>query len=309
VSGPRGMIFDIKRFAIHDGPGIRTTVFLKGCPLRCASCHNPEGRASGPEIILRGALCIRCGACTRACPRGALSAGVGPPRLDRSRCDACGACAEVCVADGIERVGREATVAEVLAEVERDIVVYDESGGGVTFSGGEPLAQPAFLEALLLACRARGIRTAVDTCGYAPRETIARACDLADLILYDIKMMDGEGHRALTGVPNREILENLRWLAARGRPVVVRVPLVPGVNDGDGEVRLLGEFVASLPGRPPIDILPYHRSGAAKYERLGRVYALPDASPPAAARVSEMARLLADFGLDVTIRGNPHGRQ
>lgn len=266
----KGIIFDVKKFAVHDGPGIRTTVFLKGCPLRCAWCHNPEGVASGPEIMVFAGRCIRgCRDCLAFCSRGALKKVRGVIRLDRGLCDGCGACAEACPAEALQTVGRTASVAEVMDEVARDIPFYESSGGGATFSGGEPLTQPAFLRELLLACRAQGIRTAVDTSGYAPFSVFEKLLPLTDLFLYDLKIIDDKRHRRFTGVSNRLILENLEKLSRAGAPLALRVPLLPGVNDAEGDLRALAGFCAALPNRHPLHILPYHRSYAAKRRRLG----------------------------------------
>ncbi len=297
-----GVIFDIKKFALHDGPGIRTTVFLKGCPLACAWCHNPEGIALAREMMVWEARCIRCGRCVEACPEGAIPAE-GVPMPDAARCRLCGACAEVCPAGARELVGREMTVSEVMAAIEKDVIFYDESGGGVTFSGGEPLMQPDFLSAALGECQAREIHTAVDTTGFAAPEILDRIAPDVDLFLYDLKIMDAEKHRVYTGVSNERILSNLERLAGQGRAIIVRVPLIPGVNDDEDNARALADFIASLPHPPQIDILPYHRAGSEKYARLGRVYELPDTSPPANSRLTAIEAILRDRELHVTIGG------
>ncbi|NOZ29769.1 MAG: glycyl-radical enzyme activating protein [Chloroflexi bacterium] len=299
----KGIIFDFKRFSVHDGPGIRTTVFLKGCPLSCWWCHNPESQAPGPELIVRESRCIRCYACVAACEQGAISQNGGIPITDREKCVLCGACAEVCYAEAREIAGREMTVAEVMAEIERDAAFYEESGGGVTFSGGEPLLQGEFLIALLEACRERGIHTAVDTSGFAPWETMERVGQLADLFLYDLKLMDDAQHRKYAGATNRPILENLQALSKQGREIVLRIPLIPGINDDEENIRQLGRFAAALPHLNHVDLLPYHRMGAEKYERLDKAYTLPDTHPPSKERVSEIAQILRGFGLRVEVGG------
>jgi pyruvate formate lyase activating enzyme len=298
-----GTIFDIKRFAIHDGPGVRTTVFFKGCPLGCWLCHNPESQAFEPELMVRPGRCNRCGDCIEACDPGAISLNETSVYIDRYRCDMCGACVDVCLAGAIELAGREVTVEEVMAEIERDRVFYDESGGGVTFSGGEPLSQAEFLLELLQACKRRGIRTALDTCGHVAPEVFRQVAEHVDVFLYDLKIVSDERHLEFTGVGNESIHENLSWLSEQGAKVIVRFPLLPGINDDEENVRALAAFLSSLAGHPSVDILPYHRAGLDKYERLGRDPRLPDTRPPSQQSVAGIARQLQEHGLHVTVRG------
>ncbi len=298
-----GTIFDIKKFAIHDGPGVRTTVFFKGCPLGCWLCHNPESQSFEPELMIRDGRCTQCGDCVEVCAQNAVSLNGDSINIDRYRCDLCGACADVCLVEAIEVAGREVTVAEVMCELEKDVVYYDESAGGVTVSGGEPFAQPEFLLALLQACKMRGIRTAVDTCGHVAPDVLRSVADHVDLFLYDLKVIDDERHREFTGVGVELIHENLRWLVAQNRAVVVRFPLLPGINDDDENVRAMCRFLTSLGRQPRVDILPYHRAGQDKYSRLGREPRLPDTGPPSEEMVAAVARRLGDCGLHVTVRG------
>jgi pyruvate formate lyase activating enzyme len=290
------VVFDIRRFSVHDGPGIRTTVFLKGCPLRCSWCHNPEGLSAAPEVVWRAQRCTRCGSCIAACPEDALRWAGDTPELDRSRCTLCDACSDACYADARELLGRTMDAAAVVAAVERDRPFYDESGGGVTFSGGEPLAQPAFLAALLRESSAREIHTALDTSGYAPWSVLDAVRDDVDLFLYDVKTMDDARHRQATGVSNVPILDNLERLAGLGHRVVMRLPLVPGVNDDDANVRATGAFAAWL-GVERVVVLPYHRFGGDKYGRLGRDYLLPETAPPPDDRVAAVVEMLRSFGV------------
>lgn len=298
-----GIVFDIKKFSIHDGPGIRTTVFLKGCPLHCAWCHNPESQDPRPEMMLREQRCIGCGACLAECPQEAITWNGRGVITDRARCVRCGVCAEHCMAEAREAIGREMSVAQVMAEIERDLSFYDQSGGGVTFSGGEPLLQRDFLLALLQGCRAREIHTAVDTSGFAAWETLDRVREYVDLFLYDLKLLDDLQHRQLTGVSNRLILDNLQALAEREHPIFLRVAIIPGLNDGETHLRRLGELAASLSAVREIALLPYHQTAVNKYNRLHKAYNIPDIRPPSEARMVQLADMLAGFGLPVKVGG------
>jgi len=298
-----GIVFDIKKFSIHDGPGIRTTVFFKGCPLSCWWCHNPESQASEPELVFWESRCIRCGTCQAVCVQGAISWDGDVISTDGENCTLCGDCVAVCYAEAREIAGREMTVAQVMTEIERDIPFYDESGGGVTFSGGEPLLQRDFLFALLRACVEKEIHTAVDTCGFAPWETLDDIREHVDLFLYDLKLMDDAKHRKLTGVSNELILDNLQMLATRGHNIALRVPIIPGINDDDENIRQTGTFAAALPHLNGVHILPYHYAAAEKHKRLNKVYGLPETRPPSDERMAETAQLLRGFGLHVKIGG------
>jgi len=301
------MIFDIKRFAVHDGPGIRTTVFFKGCPLACPWCHNPEGKKFTPEMFVRPARCIGCGSCLPACPHGALSLPTGVIALDRERCDSCGRCVDACPSDALETVGRKVTVEWLVAEIERDRTFFDGSGGGVTFSGGEPLAQPEFLIELLRACRVNGLATVIDTSGYAPADVVEAVAGYAGLFLYDLKLIDDDLHRRYTGVPNGPILENLRLLASRGARVIVRVPVIPGITDSEENMDGIARFVAALPTPYPVDLLPYHRAGSDKYARLGLKYQLVNTPIPPQARMEGLAEIFLRYKLQVMIGGERYG--
>ncbi len=298
----RGTIFNLQRFAVHDGPGIRTTVFLKGCPLSCAWCHNPESQNPKPELVLRENRCIRCGACIEVCEPHAIAWQADQIVTDRAKCDDCGACVTRCVAEARELAGQEMTVARVLAEVERDLAFYDESGGGVTFSGGEPLLQRGFLLELLCACKEKEIHTAVDTCGYATWHAFDSIRPYVDLFLYDLKLMDKARHEKYTGVSNRLILENLRALTGRGHQVIIRVPVIPGLTDDDENIRQIGAFVSTLQVQR-LDLLPYHNIATGKYNRLDRDYALTKVQPPPAAQMERIAEILRGQGLAVKIGG------
>ncbi len=273
---PKGLVFDVQRYSIHDGPGIRTIVFLKGCPLRCTWCSNPESQSFHPEVEFRPSVCRQCGACVAACPIGAVSPDLGASafdKVDRQKCDGCGRCADACPTGALRLVGRWMTVDEALAEALRDAEYFRRSGGGVTLSGGEPLMQPAFASGLLRACFERNVHTAVETTGAVPWQHLADALPWTDLFLYDLKHLDDAAHRRGTGVPNARILDNARQLVESGAHVVARVPLIPAHSlDFDHLERLAG-FVSSL-GVGEAHLMPYHKLGLDKYERLGRCYAL-----------------------------------
>jgi pyruvate formate lyase activating enzyme len=298
-----GTIFDIRKYSVHDGPGIRTTVFLKGCPLDCWWCHNPESQSAAPEPMLRPNLCIACDVCIETCAQGAIARQQGQLTWARERCTSCGECAAACLAGARELAGREYTPGEVLAELERDRLFYEESGGGVTFSGGEPLLQWRFLAEVLQGCRRLELHTALDTSGFAAWEVFERVLPCTDLVLFDLKHTDPAQHLKYTGVPLAPILTNLRRLGERGVPVWLRVPLVPGVNDDEPNLHRVGKLAAALPNIRQVNLLPYHNTAAGKYEHLGRPYRLPDTPAPGPAHLADLAGLLRAYHPDVRIGG------
>ncbi|MBN1317874.1 MAG: glycyl-radical enzyme activating protein [Anaerolineales bacterium] len=291
---PGGIVFDIKRFAVHDGPGIRTTIYLKGCPLSCIWCHNPEGQSPVPELVFREKRCIHCGACLQVCPQDA--------DMFAEHCVRCGRCVEVCPTGAREQIGRWMANWEIIDEIEKDIAFFDESGGGVTFSGGEPFGQPEALGVLLRACKEREIHTTVDTSGLVAPQILAGMIPYIDLFLYDLKLMDDDAHRQYTGVSNRLILENLRFLSKSGKRIIVRVPIIPGITDHLDNLEKIGSFLADLDSIRQVDILRYHQMAAEKYCRLRKEYKF-NANPPSAGQMEYIANILKGYGLTVTIGG------
>jgi pyruvate formate lyase activating enzyme len=266
-----GIIFNLQRYSIHDGPGIRTTVFLKGCGLKCMWCQNPESQHLRPEVFLNRSKCGACGVCVEACPRGANSIVDGGCAIDRKKCDGCGACAQACPNGARTIMGRWATVEEVMSEVVRDKRFYTTSGGGVTLSGGEPTHQHQFAAGLLKACKAQGFHTAIETCGDVSWPVLEGLLNHLDLVLFDIKHLDAEKHRSGTGKPNGTILDNARKVA-RCKPMRVRVPVIPGFNDTAEDLKAITRFAREELGGVEVDLLPYNRMGESKYEFLGRDY-------------------------------------
>ncbi|UZP66793.1 glycyl-radical enzyme activating protein [Desulfovibrio mangrovi] len=298
-----GTIFAIKRYAIHDGPDLRTTVFFKGCPLSCWWCHNPEGLRHDIGMVTVAEKCVGCGECIDVCPQKALKISSSGPRRKLDLCKACGLCAETCPALAHEATGYTVQADAVLQTIEKDSAFYNGSQGGVTFSGGEPLSQPGFLLEMLRLCGKRGLHRVVDTSGFAENSLLLHVAKETDLFLFDLKHMDSALHEQYTGVPNERILENLRSLARQGHAVQVRMPLIPGINDDEKNLRATGEFVSGLPGIRHIDVLPYHGIAKAKYTKLGMEYKGADIPKSAPEDVQRAVRTLEGYGLKVRIGG------
>ncbi len=301
----RGLIFNIQRYSLHDGPGIRTTVFLKGCPLTCLWCHNPESKSRQREIRVVESRCVRCGRCLEACSQGPLAAVADAPET----CTHCGECVAACPTGARQLVGREMSVPEVVHEVLRDRTFFDQSGGGATLSGGEPLLQAAFVRRLLEAFRREAVHTALDTSGYAPTEALLDVAAWVDLFLFDLKSLDSTVHHRQTGVPNDLILQNLQTLGSIHDNIWIRVPLVPGFNTDIGQLAATARYVATIPGVKQVNLLPYHRMGSGKVNPAGGASGHPkSAGPPifgdlSREQLDEAAELFRAAGLHTLIGG------
>ncbi len=304
----RAPIFNIQTYSIHDGPGIRVTVFIKGCPLRCLWCANPESNLATPQLMCYANKCTGCGACLKACPMNAISIGEKNGKVvaltDRTLCVNCGKCVDACPAGAREIAGEEKTVSEVLKKVLRDRLFMEASGGGMTVSGGEPLMHPDFTEALLRAAKEEGLHTAVESCSFASRETVDRVFKYVDLGLLDIKHMDSETHRKLTGVPNEPILENIKHIHNElGVPIMISLPTIPGYNDSPENIAATARFVAEELGNDvKIRLLPYHRLGESKNESLGKEMDM-SIEVPGDEHMNKLKAIVESFGVAAQIGG------
>ncbi|MCS7126108.1 MAG: glycyl-radical enzyme activating protein [Aigarchaeota archaeon] len=273
----KGTIFNIQKFAIYDGPGLRTLIFMKGCPLRCLWCQNPEGLTLNPQLAYHDRICIHCHTCVKVCQLNVIKIeGDDTHIIDRGKCNMCRRCINVCPSGALSVIGREISVDDLIKEIERDMIYYDSSGGGVTFSGGEPLFQPQFLYESLKKCKELSIHTTIETSGYANQQIFKKISEKVDLFLYDVKIVDEELHKKYTGVSNRKILSNLRFLvmSGRGKDIIIRIPLIPTITDTDENIGNIMRLLLSLKDIEEVHLLPFHDVHE-KYNYLGMTYRMP----------------------------------
>lgn len=298
------LIFDIKRYAINDGPGIRIVIFFKGCNLHCAWCHNPESISAKPEKMYAPSKCIQCGSCVEACPENAITLTSEGIFTDSELCRLCGRCTDVCPTKAIEMSGRVMSVSEIINIIEKERPFFDQSGGGVTFSGGEPLIHTKLLVELLDECICRGIHTAIDTAGNVSLETLLKVAERANLFLYDLKTMDTNIHKHWIGSGNEKIIHNLQALAETGAHIIIRIPLISGINDDDVNIEKTAVFVASLAGeKKEVHLLPYHAIAQNKYVKLGKSEQFEKLKEPDKDSLIKAIQKFADFGIKASIGG------
>lgn len=301
----KGSIFNIQKFAIYDGPGIRTLIFIKGCPLRCIWCQNPEGLFPHPQLSYHDRLCIHCHACIEACPNKVIRYNSNDVHIiDRDLCSVCGRCVEACPSGALNIIGKEITVEELVKDIQKDVIYFDSSGGGVTFSGGEPLSQPRFLYESLKKFRELDIHTAVETSGYVSSEIFKQISKQVDLFLFDVKIVDEQAHVMYTGVSNKQILSNLRFLVSsgRGRDVIVRIPLIPTITDTDENIERIINLLISLKGIEEVHLLPFH-DVYEKYKSLGMPYKMHVREPPSSEKIKQVKKRFEEKGFTVSLWG------
>ncbi|MBN2322185.1 MAG: glycyl-radical enzyme activating protein [Spirochaetes bacterium] len=295
-----GTIFDIQRFSVHDGPGIRTTVFFKGCPLRCVWCHNPESKRMDPELFFENGLCTLCGECVRACPHNLHSIVDGGRKIERSRCTRCGRCVDACLTGALAFKGRRVTADEVMKEILKDKEYYTNSGGGITLSGGEPLAQPDFSKALLVASKEYGVNTAIETCGYAEWELFERLLAVIDYVMYDIKIIDPDLHKKYCGTENRQILDNLTRLIQSGKETLVRIPLIPEITDTMSNLHGIGAFLKNIAVKK-VELIPYHSFAEDKCNAVGQNYLPRSHEMQDTGTLETIRRLISEYGMETKV--------
>lgn len=296
------VIFNVQKYSVHDGPGIRTTVFFKGCPLKCAWCHNPESHSPKYELMFNVDRCVGCGKCASRCPEGAITIVDGKSFIDKEKCKICHKCSDCCPNSAIEYVGEECTSNEIFSRVLKDQIFYDESGGGVTFSGGEPMMHVDCVAEVAQRCKDRGIHVAIETSGFAPWSSFEKIVDKVDLFLFDIKLVDNELHKQYVGADNHIILENIKKLSDLNKRIWIRMPMITGINDGEENLDLTMDFLKTIQFEH-INLLPYHSIGKGKYTKLGREYKLQYIEQPSPERMEELAQKFRNKGFKVKIGG------
>jgi pyruvate formate lyase activating enzyme len=297
MNNQEGTVFNVQRYSIDDGPGIRTTVFLKGCPLRCPWCSNPESQNPNPQLSYRYTSCKKCGACAASCPNGAITLGGDGIAIDREKCVVCGTCVKVCPAEALKISGEVMALEKVWKVIRKDAVYYETSGGGVTCSGGEILTQPDFVAAIFKKCREEGIHTCADTSGFGSEEALDKVLEYADLVYFDLKHMDPKRHAELMGVPFDVILHSLKTVAARKIPITIRLPLIPDYNNSEENLTATARLVKDVAPDAVVNILPYHKYGANKYATVGMTYALDGLRENTSEELDRAKELFESFGL------------
>jgi pyruvate formate lyase activating enzyme len=305
IENVKGVVFNIQHYSIHDGPGIRTTVFMNACPLRCLWCQNPESQTMQPQVFLLAEKCTGCGTCVPACPNHAISIIDGISVTDRKLCKGCGKCAEVCPNEARSLMGKEMTAGEVFKDINSDAIFYKRSGGGITLSGGDPVGQPEFSIAILKLCKQAGLHTAIETSGYAKWEIFKQILEHVDMVLFDFKQMDSGDHKKCTGVPNELILENAKKIVHELHiPLAARIPLIPGYNDDFDNIAATAKFIKNeLDKSIKVHILPYHKLGETKYERMETPEKIVKVEPPSEAHQEEIRKMFEAMGLEAVIGG------
>ncbi len=299
----KAMIFNIQRYSTEDGPGIRTTVFFKGCPLRCLWCHNIESIKTHPQIVWSGIKCIGCGECLKACPEKAILKTKDGLKTDRAICKNCGLCAEACPSGARELLGYEISVDDLVKEVEKDKPFYENSNGGITASGGEPTLQHEFLIEFFKKCKEKGLHVALDTSGFTTWERLEKIIEHVDLILYDLKVLDEEKHEEYTGVSNKIILENLKKIDSSNKKIWIRIPVIPEFTANKTNIENIGKFIKDFKNISRVDLLPFHKLGISKYEKLDLEYTCKDFEPPSEEEMNEYKEILKKYHSNVKAGG------